>query len=363
MFSRPQNILIIGSNILGNATASRRFKEAIESLPNTVTTFVAIDQDDIDATRLPSRIRRYQLVPTYLALRKRLSELSKRIPHFDLIFVVTCQPLTALHGLWPQARVALWFDGLPHHPGKGSKSCLLNALVKRLYQPAFSRVQYLLPMSKWASQHLSQFSFPRLRNTYLSPTRVARDVWENATAPPASPGSVIRVLMVGNNAKGKGFIDFFQWCQTHGKDLSKFRFTIVSNERNATLKQVTQGLQIAFMEDLHHGDLTRLVAAYHASDLFFLPTKADMMPNVLIEAAASRLPCIAADLGAISEVVNHGRTGWLIEAQRWDLFYNQLLAFAEQPDQFSAEALAAHAEHFFDERMRDDLMAIVFAKP
>jgi glycosyltransferase involved in cell wall biosynthesis len=355
----PRRVLIIGSHILGNATASRRFKEAIESIPATETTYIAIDQGDIDSSRLPARVRRFQLVPTYLSLRARLCELANLQPDFDLIFVVTCQPLTALHGLWRHARVALWFDGLPHHPGNGTQAYLLNSAVQFVYGYAFARVQYLLPMSKWAEQQASRFAFPHLRCTLISPTRVSRQVWSNPNPRRAAPGEVINVLLVGNNANGKGFIDFFRWCDAEEKDLSQFRFTIVSNEGNITLKQVTENMPVTFVEDLTHGDIRRLVAIYHRSHLFFLPTKADMMPNVLIEAAASGLPCIASRLGAIDEVVVHDRTGWLVAPQHWDLFYERLQAFAANPTHFSSDALSAHAEQFFDERMRDDLHRIL----
>lgn len=360
MFKRRQRILIIGSNILGNSTASRRFKEAIESLPGTEITCVTIAQSDIESSRLPALFRRYQLIPTYLILRKQLCELAQRSPEFDLILVITCQPLTALQGLWPQARIALWFDSLPHHPGGGIRATVLNTAVSFLYQSAFSRVQYLLPMSNWAKQQSLGFTFPALRSMVLSPTRVSRKIWENHQPLRATPNQVIRVLLVGNNANGKGFIDFFRWCKTEYKDLSRFHFTIVSNEGNITLKKMTHGVSVEFEENLNHGDLPRLASLYHTSHLCFLPTKADMMPNVLIEATASQLPCIASRLGAIDEVVCDGRTGWLVEPLQWGLFYERLQAFAAKPDQFKDKDLYENAERFFDERMQDDLNYIIF---
>lgn len=359
--SPPKRVLLIGSHILGNATASRRFKEAIESIPGTDIKYIAIEQSDVESSQLPKWIRHYQLIPTYFSLRSRLSELSKLHPHFDLIFVITCQPLTALHGLWRNTPIALWFDGLPHHLGDGIRAYGLNAAARLLYGPSFARVQYLLPMSTWAEQQIPRFAFPKLRNILLSPTRVSRDIWKNPCPPRALRGEKINVLLVGNNANGKGFIDFFRWCNIEQKDLNPFRFTIVSNERNETLRKLTAKMPVNFVEDLTHSDLHRLVDIYHKSHIFLLPTKADMMPNVLIEAAASALPCIASRLGAIDEVVINNRTGWLVEPQKWALFFDRLQAFSIKPDYFDPDALAAHAEHFFDERMQADLREIVFA--
>jgi glycosyltransferase involved in cell wall biosynthesis len=94
--------------------------------------------------------------------------------------------------------------------------------------------------------------------------------------------------------------------------------------------------------------------------MFFLPTKADMMPNVLIEAAAAQLPCLASKLGAISEIIEDDRTGWLVEPREWEEFYDRLQDFADQPDRFNAEDLRINAERFFDERMKEDFASIIF---
>lgn len=355
-----RRVLLVGSNILGNATASRRFREIIESIPGAEITCININQSDIDSSGLPNFLRRYQLIPTYLLLRRRLRFLAGCNVDFDLIFVTTCQPLTAVRNLWPKALVALWYDGLPRHPGRDLKSRLMNTLAHLLYQQAFSRVQYLLPMSNWAKQQALSFKFPALKRTILSPTRVARAVWENEHPRRAVAEEVINVLLVGNNANGKGFIDFFQWCKTECKDLASFHFTIVSSEGSARLKQVTRGMPVFIAEDVDHRDLRRLVSIYHNSHVFLLPTKADMMPNVLIEAAASQIPCIASKLGAIDEVVLHDRTGWLVESQNWEQFYERLRQFASQPDYFDDETLRQNAERYFDEKTREDLTAIIF---
>jgi glycosyltransferase involved in cell wall biosynthesis len=363
MATRTQRVLIIGSNILGNATASRRFAEAIASIPDVEISCINVSQMDIESVPLPRFIRRYQLIPTYIVVRRMLREMARLQPNFDFIFVVTCQPLTGLHGFWPEARVAMWFDGLPHHPEKRMRDVALNMFVRILYRPAFSRVEYLMPMSNWARTQSLDFHFPAIRQVILSPTRVSRKIWENTAPLRAKPGQIIQILMVGNNAKGKGFIDFFGWCKHERKELSQFHFTIVSGERSFALREVTQGLPVTLVEDVTHSDLDRLVALYHASHLFFLPTKADMMPNVLIEAAASQLPCIASDLGAIGEVVLHNRTGWLVEPLNWSVFYEGLAAFSAQPDRFSSEALRENAMRFFDEVMQSDLEAMIFNKP
>ncbi len=57
------------------------------------------------------------------------------------------------------------------------------------------------------------------------------------------------------------------------------------------------------------------VAPYlRASDLFAFPTLGEGMPNALLEAMATGLPCVASDIGGCRDVVTNGETGLLVPA-------------------------------------------------
>ena len=65
----------------------------------------------------------------------------------------------------------------------------------------------------------------------------------------------------------------------------------------------------------HAGSLqsdTLMAACYSAADLFIYPTRADNLPNVLIEAIACGTPCVTFDVGGCAEIVQDGVTGWVI---------------------------------------------------
>ena len=55
-----------------------------------------------------------------------------------------------------------------------------------------------------------------------------------------------------------------------------------------------------------------LAAAYASADLFVLPSVTETFGNVLLEAMASGLPCIAAAAGGPVDFVEHGWNGWLV---------------------------------------------------
>jgi glycosyltransferase involved in cell wall biosynthesis len=57
----------------------------------------------------------------------------------------------------------------------------------------------------------------------------------------------------------------------------------------------------------------RLKALFAEADVFVLPTRADALPLVVVEAMAAGLPVIASRVAAIPEAVEHERTGLLVD--------------------------------------------------
>jgi glycosyltransferase involved in cell wall biosynthesis len=55
-------------------------------------------------------------------------------------------------------------------------------------------------------------------------------------------------------------------------------------------------------------------------DLFVFPSLWDGLPNALLEAMACARPAVATAVGGISEVIEDGRSGWLVPLQELDRF-------------------------------------------
>ena len=53
----------------------------------------------------------------------------------------------------------------------------------------------------------------------------------------------------------------------------------------------------------------KLIEVYRLADIFVLPSYMEGLPNVILEAMASRLPIITTPVGNIPDIVKEGQTG------------------------------------------------------
>ncbi|MCS3950921.1 glycosyltransferase family 4 protein [Salinibacter ruber] len=63
------------------------------------------------------------------------------------------------------------------------------------------------------------------------------------------------------------------------------------------------------------GNVDNMVRFYRSLDLFVLPSYREGMPNVLLEAMSSGLPCVATDIPGVREVISSSENGMLVPRQ------------------------------------------------
>ena len=86
----------------------------------------------------------------------------------------------------------------------------------------------------------------------------------------------------------------------------------------------------------------------------------EAMPRVLVEAFACGLPIIASRLGALAELVEHGRTGWLVETGNVDALAEAMLGAETAADwsNLSGQARATYHSRYTSSVAHDALLAI-----
>ena len=85
-----------------------------------------------------------------------------------------------------------------------------------------------------------------------------------------------------------------------------------------------------------------------SADLFVLSSNSEGMPNVVIEAMSESLPVIATKVGACPDLIEHGKTGWLVpigdEAAMTEAIENALANTEELEQVGKAAGKKAEAE-------------------
>lgn len=101
-------------------------------------------------------------------------------------------------------------------------------------------------------------------------------------------------------------------------------------------------------------DEERLATCYSAADVFIYPTRADNLPNVLIEAVACGTPCVTFDLGGCGEIVENRASGFVVPSGDIEEFAASVLTV------LSSEAIrtayANHARQTAEAKFSLDLM-------
>jgi glycosyltransferase involved in cell wall biosynthesis len=67
---------------------------------------------------------------------------------------------------------------------------------------------------------------------------------------------------------------------------------------------------------------------YKSVDIFALPSRAENMPNTIMEAMAAGLPIIASTVGAIPEMVEHGKNGFVLDCDAKDILADKISLLA-----------------------------------
>jgi len=79
--------------------------------------------------------------------------------------------------------------------------------------------------------------------------------------------------------------------------------------------------QLGLGEAVHFAgrlDRAAMAALYRSADLMWNPSRKDNMPNSVLEALASGVPVVSTAVGGVPYLLEHGRTGWLVEPAQPD---------------------------------------------
>ena len=356
--AQPLRVLCVVSDMLGNRAISDHLVDAIGRIDGVAATVRRIGPHDFAPYRGP---RWHSVSPTLQAnwlFRGRVAaDLHDR---FDLVVVHTWIALMALAPLVKRIPAIAAMDQVPSlmpeltvrvTPSRARR------VVKRAmwhldhlrFAPVTRHTDLFLPTTTWVRDALTHdYGVPadRCRIT-LGPQDLSR--WKPAPRP---RGERLRLLFIGNDFQRKGGALLLQAYREALTEIATL--TIVSRDPLSHL-EMPAGVRVVPGQD-HDA----LVATYQSSDLFVLPTRLDMMPQVLAEALATGLPCMATDVGGVRDLVRDGDTGVLMPytASPAD-WATRVRHLHEHRDEL--EAYGARAREFAEERLDLDAFRAMIA--
>lgn len=138
------------------------------------------------------------------------------------------------------------------------------------------------------------------------------------------PLAMSRILFVGRLEKQKNLSSLIKAVSKLEIFRNKRRDRVSKNGISARLILVGEGSLKKELTDIAQAldvDMevkkpianNKLLDVYWQADIFVLPSLAEGHPKVLLEAMSCGIPCLASAIPGTTEIITHGRDGWLVE--------------------------------------------------
>jgi len=143
--------------------------------------------------------------------------------------------------------------------------------------------------------------------------------------------NIITVLFVGGpGAEEKGLYDVFKAIPIVKKKFNNIMFLFVACPSIEKLNIIHEKELITshtkFLGYIYNEKKIRI---FYESDIFILPSYSEGLPITMLEAMAAGLPVIATSVGAIPEVIEDGKNGFLIKTGDYHALAEKILILAK----------------------------------
>lgn len=140
-------------------------------------------------------------------------------------------------------------------------------------------------------------------------------------------GAVV-VTYIGRLDKIKGYLDFLRVAKIITQTHTNITFLVVGNIQNRqAIIDEYQSSQIIFTGV--RKDIPNILAA---SDIMVLPTYGDGLPNVIMEAMAAGLPCVASNINGLPYLITNGVTGYTTTPGDTEALKTHIIQLAANPE-------------------------------
>jgi glycosyltransferase involved in cell wall biosynthesis len=134
------------------------------------------------------------------------------------------------------------------------------------------------------------------------------------------------VLFIGKDFRRKGGTTVASAFARLRETLPGARLVFAGSENlPAEFRSLGNVEHLGLLDKTDPAQLQRLLAAYHDADVFVLPSRRDPFPTVIREAMFFGVPCVASNIWAMPEMIEDGKTGFLIPVDDTDALLSRLV--------------------------------------
>jgi glycosyltransferase involved in cell wall biosynthesis len=318
--STPLRVLFLDEGVLGHRTLTAQLRSALADDPAVEATFATVPPPNRLERLLLRRWRRAGDADLF-ALRWRLRWswrarriLKRNLRAVDVAFINTQaaallmrRPMRRLPCVLSIDATVGQFTALRYFGPGDSWTPRQQRLLERLERRALAGAATVVAWTEWNAEALRrEYDLPASKLVTLHPG-LDRGWWEAAGAGAGGRDEgPLRVLFVGNEVERKGLGTLVEAVRRLGGAAS---LDVVSGDpvESDELVRVHRGVAAGSEE---------LRGLYASAEALALPTRADAVPWVVLEAMAAGLPVVASPVGAIPELVGDG--GVLVEPEDAD---------------------------------------------
>lgn len=201
-----------------------------------------------------------------------------------------------------------------HFHNKGVSTRQSKWLDNKLYQSYFKGIKVIL-LAECLYEDIKKYVKPN--QVIICPNGI-KD--EHSGMIPKRTNTIPQMLFLSNLITSKGVVDLLDACKILKEKGVNFGCTYVGAESN----EIDATMFNDMVKDRNLQDSVQYIgkqygrdkeACYANSDIFVFPTfyHNECFPLVLLEAMSYGLPCVSTKEGAISEIIDDGATGYIVE--------------------------------------------------
>jgi glycosyltransferase involved in cell wall biosynthesis len=341
---QPRRVAFIMEQTLGHVTHSQNLQSALTERSDLLATWLPISFDVVGGARYVPLLRSNWSIRASWRARRALGAALRKAPHEALVFHTQVTSLFSVD-LMHRYPTVVCLDATPVNydsvaAAYGHRAAGGGFVDRRKYElnrRAFQSATTLVAWSDWAKRSLVEdYGVDPSRVAVLAPGahRAYFEIGEQRLSrSPGQSGSPVRLLFVGGDFARKGGPELIEAVRGLVDACELHVVTNAAIGTNLPNVRVHRGVRPNSPE---------LLSLFRESDLFVLPTHADCLALVLMEATAASLPVITTTVGALPEAVLPGRSGLTLRPGDIAALRAAIEALASDPSLRARMGNAAH---------------------